>query len=44
MMDSIYGRPVSGTLHLVVDVVDALPKLVVRKLLEPVSAYLKSCV
>lgn len=35
MMDSIHGRPVSGPLHLVVGVVDALPKLVVRKLLEP---------
>lgn len=35
MIDTIHGRPTSGPLHLVVGVVDALPKLVIRKLLEP---------
>jgi LysR family transcriptional regulator, transcriptional activator of nhaA len=35
MMDSVKGRQVRGTLRLVVGAVDALPKLVVRKLLEP---------
>lgn len=35
MLDTLRGRPVSGPLRLVVGIVDALPKLVVRKLLEP---------
>ena len=35
MMDTVRGRPVSGPLRLIVGIVDALPKLVVRKLLEP---------
>ncbi len=35
MVDTVRGRPVSGPLRLVVGIVDALPKLVVRKLLEP---------
>lgn len=35
MMDTVKGRPVSGPLRLVVGIVDALPKLVARKLLEP---------
>jgi len=35
MMDTVQGRPVSGPLRLIVGIVDALPKLVVRKLLEP---------
>lgn len=35
MLDTVRGRPVSGPLRLVVGIVDALPKLVVRKLLEP---------
>ena len=35
MMDTVRGRVVSGPLRLVVGIVDALPKLVVRKLLEP---------
>lgn len=35
LMDSVHGRPVSGLLHLRAGVVDALPKLVVRKLLAP---------
>lgn len=35
MLDTVKGRPVSGPLRLVVGIVDALPKLVVRKLLEP---------
>lgn len=36
LVDTVRGRPVSGPLRLNVGVVDALPKLVVRKLLEPV--------
>lgn len=35
MLDTVRGRPVSGPLRLVVGIVDALPKLVARKLLEP---------
>ncbi len=35
LLDTVRGRPVSGPLRLVVGIVDALPKLVVRKLLEP---------
>ncbi|MFZ5775227.1 MAG: transcriptional activator NhaR [Thermodesulfobacteriota bacterium] len=35
LMDTVHGRPVSGPLRLVVGVVDAMPKLVARKLLEP---------
>jgi LysR family transcriptional regulator, transcriptional activator of nhaA len=35
MLDTVRGRPVSGPLRLVVGTVAALPKLVVRKLLEP---------
>jgi len=35
MLDTVKGRPTSGPLRLVVGIVDALPKLVVRKLLEP---------
>ena len=35
MLDTVRGRPTSGPLRLVVGIVDALPKLVVRKLLEP---------
>jgi len=35
MLDTVRGRPASGQLRLVVGIVDALPKLVVRKLLEP---------
>lgn len=35
MMDSIRGRPVAGPLSLKVGVVDVVPKLVARKLLEP---------
>lgn len=35
MMDTVRGRPVSGPLRLIVGIIDALPKLVVRKLLEP---------
>ena len=35
LLDTVKGRPVSGPLRLVVGIVDALPKLVVRKLLEP---------
>lgn len=35
MLDTVRGRPVTGPLRLVVGIVDALPKLVVRKLLEP---------
>lgn len=35
MLDTVKGRPVSGPLRLVVGIVDALPKLVARKLLEP---------
>jgi LysR family transcriptional activator of nhaA len=36
MMDAIGGRPVVGQLLLKVGVVDVLPKLIVRKILEPV--------
>ncbi len=36
MMDTIRGRPVVGWLSLKVGVVDVLPKLIVRKILEPV--------
>ncbi len=35
MLDTVRGRPVSGPLRLVVGIVDALPKLVARKILEP---------
>ncbi len=35
MMDSIRGRPVAGPLSLKVGIVDVIPKLVARKLLEP---------
>lgn len=35
LVDNVKGRPVSGSLRLSVGIVDALPKLVVRKLLEP---------
>jgi LysR family transcriptional activator of nhaA len=35
MLDTVRGRMVSGPIRLNVGVVDALPKLVVRKLLEP---------
>jgi LysR family transcriptional regulator, transcriptional activator of nhaA len=35
MVDTLKGRSVSGPLRLVVGIVDALPKLVARKLLEP---------
>lgn len=35
MMDTIRGRPVAGPLSLKAGVVDVLPKLIVRKLLEP---------
>jgi len=35
MLDTVQGRPISGPLRLVVGIVDALPKLVVRKLLKP---------
>ncbi|MBW2108527.1 MAG: transcriptional activator NhaR, partial [Deltaproteobacteria bacterium] len=36
MMDTIRGRPVVGPLSLKVGVVDVLPKLMVRRILEPV--------
>lgn len=36
MMDTVRGRPVTGPLSLKVGVVDVLPKLIVRKILEPV--------
>ncbi len=39
MLDTVRGRPVSGPLRLVVGIVDALPKLVVRKLLEPALRF-----
>ena len=35
MMDTVRGRPVAGPLSLKVGVVDVLPKLIARKLLEP---------
>ena len=35
MLDTVRGRPLTGPLRLIVGIVDALPKLVVRKLLEP---------
>lgn len=35
LLDTVKGRPVSGPLRLNVGIVDSLPKLVVRKLLEP---------
>ncbi|OKY74186.1 MAG: LysR family transcriptional regulator [Desulfobulbaceae bacterium DB1] len=35
MVDTVRGRPVSGPIRLVVGIVDAVPKLVARKLLEP---------
>ncbi len=35
MMDALHGRPVAGPLSLKVGIVDAIPKLVARKLLEP---------
>lgn len=35
MMDTIRGRPVAGPLSLKAGVVDVLPKLIVRRLLEP---------
>ena len=37
MMDSLRGRPVAGSLSLKVGIVDVIPKLVARKLLEPVG-------
>jgi len=36
MMETIRGRPVAGRLSFKVGVVDVLPKLIVRKILEPV--------
>ena len=36
MMDTIRGRPVVGRLSLKVGIVDVLPKLIVRKILQPV--------
>ena len=41
MMDTIRGRPVVGRLSLKVGVVDVLPKLIVRKILEPVFNLLE---
>ena len=41
MMDTIRGRPVVGWLSLKVGVVDVLPKLIVRKILEPVFNLLE---
>lgn len=35
MVDTVRGRPVSGPMRFIVGIVDALPKLVARKLLEP---------
>lgn len=35
MMDAVQGRPVAGPLSLKVGIVDVIPKLVARKLLEP---------
>jgi LysR family transcriptional activator of nhaA len=35
MMDSLHGRPMAGPLSLKVGIVDVIPKLVARKLLEP---------
>ncbi len=35
MMDAIHGRPLAGPLSLKVGIVDEIPKLVARKLLEP---------
>lgn len=35
MMDSLHGRPVAGPLSLKVGIVDVVPKLIARKLLEP---------
>ena len=35
MMDSLRGRPVAGPLSLKVGIVDVIPKLIARKLLEP---------
>ncbi len=35
LLDTVHDRPVSGPLRLAAGVVDALPKLVARKLLEP---------
>lgn len=35
MMDSVRGRPVAGPLSLKVGIVDVIPKIVARKLLEP---------
>lgn len=37
MMDSLRGHPVAGSLSLKVGIVDVIPKLVARKLLEPVG-------
>ena len=41
MMDTIHCRPVTGLLSLKVGVVDVLPKLIVRKILEPVFNLLE---
>jgi len=35
MVDTVRGRPVSGPMRFIVGIVDAFPKLVARKLLEP---------
>lgn len=35
MMESLHGRPVAGPLSLKVGIVDVVPKLIARKLLEP---------
>jgi len=35
MLDTVQGRPMTGPIRLVVGIVDALPKLVARKLLRP---------
>lgn len=35
MMDSLHGKPMAGPLSLKVGIVDVIPKLVARKLLEP---------
>jgi len=39
MLDTVQGRTVAGPLRLVVGIVDALPKLVVRKILEPALQF-----
>jgi LysR family transcriptional activator of nhaA len=35
MLDTVQGRPITGPIRLIVGIVDALPKLVARKLLRP---------